>query len=158
MRSLFDAPPLFVKHQYRVVDEFVGLGLARHHLAQTAIDILDDEIDGIGRQAPGTEEDIEHAFIGVHRSGVLEVTVIAPVKIGAERQQCIGRQDQSDRQADGLKQHADRARLDHFHPPPPPAGFGLAQARRRGNLTDRVLTMSSEGCASPFGRIVQHVS
>ena len=49
MRRLLDARALLVEHQDGVVDEFVGLGLARNHLMQRAVDILDDEIDRVGR-------------------------------------------------------------------------------------------------------------
>ena len=50
MRGLLDARPLVVEHQDGVVDEFVGLGLARHHFVQRAVDVLDHEVDGIRRQ------------------------------------------------------------------------------------------------------------
>ena len=51
VRRLLDARPLVVEHEDGVVHEFVGLGLARHHFVQRAVNVLDHEVDGIGRQA-----------------------------------------------------------------------------------------------------------
>ena len=70
VRRLLDARPLVVEHEDGVVDEFVGLGLARHHLVQRAVHVLDHEVDGIGRQVGGAEENIEHAVVGMDRHAV----------------------------------------------------------------------------------------
>ena len=85
MRRLLDARALVVEHQDGVVDEFVGLRLARHDLMQIAVDVLDDKIDRVGRQALIAEEDVEYAVVGVHRGAVIEMTLIAAVERRAER-------------------------------------------------------------------------
>ncbi len=81
---------------------------------QAAVDILDDEIDGIGRQALIAEEDIENAVVGMHRGGVVEMPLVAFVESGAEGQQRISREHDGNRHADGPEQHAERAWADHL--------------------------------------------
>ncbi len=83
---------------------------------QGAVDVLDHEVDRVRRQGLATEEDVEHALVGMDRRGVVEVAVIAAVERRAEREQRIGDQHEADRDADRPEQHAERAWTNHFVP------------------------------------------
>src|SRR5262249_19044519 len=143
-----------------VIDESVGLGLARHHLVQAAVDILYDEIDGIGRQASVREENIEHALVGMDRCRLIEMAVITAIERGAERDQSVSREHDGDRDANGLEQHAEAARLHLFlaagDPPPPGLRWPLCR-NLSDKLSDRVLGMCHDGGALAFRHVVQHL-
>ena len=158
MRRLLDARPLLVEYQDRVVDEFVGFRLAGHDLVQRPVDVLDDEIDRVRRQGLVAEEDVEHALVGVHRRGVVEMPVIAPIEGRAERDDGIDAKHDADGHADGLQQHAERARAHHClaatakrDPAPPALG------RRADHGGDGIIGMGGKGNALGFGHVVQHV-
>ena len=103
---------------------------------QLAVDVLDDQVDSIGRQTLIAEEDVEHAVVGVHGGTVVEVPLIAPIEGGAERQQRIGDEHDADGDADRPEQHAERARPHDFLSRSARTARELGRARPRRFIDD----------------------
>ena len=158
MRRLLDAGALVVEHEDGVIDEFVGIGLARHNFMQRAVDVFDHEVDRVGRQAFVAEEECRarsyrHAPARCGRDGGNSCDRRWSRATAPHR-----REHEPTAMPIGRSSMPERARADHFLPPaaqrqPPAPALG----RRRVIVTRASSGRGGKGPAMGFGHVVQHL-